>query len=136
MKDHSGLYSVNLWGSDPDHQNDDCHTGECFPFMEAAQGVYDDPSSYFRDADVKEAVFVELDGPFVYMKRRLISISDEQKCIYKREREEKAERREYATQQGMGLGINAYNEAMNQPLDPGDFDDRDMAWLYQGEEAR
>ena len=67
-------FNVNLWGSDPALENDDCWTGEEFDTLAEAQAYFADP---FKDADARFVryhrhctEYFELDGPGVYLVRR------------------------------------------------------------------
>lgn len=114
-----GDYSVNLWGSDPNEENDDCWEGHDFKTEAEARAVFDaaDPITAMaegvpeerRDAFIgeyrRDAVFIEIDGPGVNESRRL-----------RRDRPRRADdgewRREHAMQEGMMGGCEAYNDAM------------------------
>lgn len=104
-----------LWGSDPDAGNDDCHTGDEFDTLEEALKVFENPTehggTYFRRcAGERSTVFIEIDGPDIYKKRRLrpdyIRVDDDEW------------RREIAMQAGMGMGVQAYNDAMGYGYEP------------------
>ena len=97
----SALYSVNFWGSHPDDENDDCYEAEGFATLEEAHAVF---AAEVSDRDV---AYVELDGPDVYDIRK--------NPIHRPRRRDSSDlewRNEFAMQQGMGLGIDAYNDAM------------------------
>lgn len=101
-------FSVNLWGSKP-NTNDDCHTGADYENEVDAQAAYANPaamSPYIKRVVESTAseLWVELVGPGVRVERRLHA-----------GRKAKADdtwRREAAMQAGMGLGIDAYNDEM------------------------
>ena len=108
MSEADKQYSVSYWGSHPDSDNDDCFTGHDFGTRQEAeaffQGPVQDPPNmpgyYYRCV-----AFVEIDGPDVHDVRA--------NPAFRKERiDNSAERSEFAMQQGMGLGIDAYNEAM------------------------
>jgi len=97
-------YSVNLWGSDPAEDNDDCWTGLDFATREEAERAYADPAAHFLASSWTCTVFVELDGPDVHEERRVRP---------DRRRPSDADWiREHATQAGMALGCDGYNDAM------------------------
>jgi len=110
-------YSVNLWCSHPNAGNDDCSTGVDFDTREEAEQVFHakNPIAMLAAASQNPArfassyhniPFIELDGPDVYLVRQINTMP-------KRQRDEDREwRREIAMQAGMGLGVEAYNEAM------------------------
>ena len=102
-------YSVNFWGSDPDAGNDDCDTGIDFATRDEALAAFQDPwphvnAAYFRPEDT---AWFEVDGPDLYDKRP--------NPAYRPRRRDDGDdewRREQAMQAGMGLGVDAYNDAM------------------------
>jgi hypothetical protein len=102
---------VNFWGSDPDEENDDCHTGWDFESREEALSFFNEPERYIFDKKHLQRllgqpfiVFIQIDGPDIHDKRRL-------REDYVREDSGEWER-EIAMQAGMGLGVRAYNDAM------------------------
>lgn len=100
-------YSVNLWESHPDQENDDCSTGESFETLEQAVECMFNLDKHFDMTYYRNTPFVELDGPDVHL-------VVERPGVAKRARQEDRMDgvREHAMQMGMGLGIHAYNEAM------------------------
>lgn len=119
MNDPTKPYTVTLWGSHPDNENDDCWTGDDYATEEAARAIFDaaDPveamaadlpeprRSAFIGEYHSDAVFAQLDGPGVNEVRRL-----------RKDRTRRSDdgewRREIAMQAGMMGGCDAYNEAM------------------------
>lgn len=125
--------SVNLWGSHPDEDNDDCWTGIDFASEAEARAWIASPTcpaawrtgageasflatladvAYFqigRDAD-ERGILVDV----IEVVRH--EAFHEPKAVRRRAREEREEeigwRREQAMQAGMGLGVEAYNDAM------------------------
>jgi hypothetical protein len=94
-------YSVLEWGSDPDAGNDDCYRGDDFATLDEALAAY--------HADFKRDVaWIEIDGPDVHYARKNPS--------YQPYKDNGDDRMEYAMQQGMAFGANAFNEAMGQSL--------------------
>jgi len=103
-------YSVNWWGSHPDADNDDCWTGEDYATLaEAREAFASVPGNRYSPSHT--VAFVELDGPDVYEVRPNPAF-DRARC----EREDRADdqmwKNEIATQAGMGLGVEAYNDYM------------------------
>jgi len=96
-------WEVNLWGSRPG-DNDDCWTGKDFPTEAEARVAYLDPERTFSAVDMRSTVFVELVGPGVSEERRIRKDLPEDDGSYWRW--------EIAVQAGMGLGVEAYNDAM------------------------
>jgi len=100
------MYSVNLWGSDPNEENDDCWTGQDFNTLSEAEAFYDNP---FADAAFAQhfqrcSAFIELDGPNVHKQRpnpgfKPSPVNDDDW------------NREIAMQAGMMGGCDAYNDA-------------------------
>ena len=56
------LYSVNLWGSHPDEDQDDCWTGDEFETKEEALKVFNAPFDHFPRY-YHDSPFVEILGP-------------------------------------------------------------------------
>lgn len=108
MSDESKPYAVNLWGSNPDEGNDDCHTGADFATLDEARAVYTNPWSVFdrRHYEACTAVF-EIDGPDVYDTRDNPEYASSNDDAFNDEW-----RREIAIEAGMCMGIDAYNDAM------------------------
>lgn len=110
MNDPNKPYSVCLWLTHPDQENDDCMTGDDFATEAEARAVMANLSGHFNMVYHRDCAFVELDGPDVH---EVV----ERPGVAKRARKEAAEddaaeRQERAMQAGMGLGIDAYNEEM------------------------
>lgn len=119
---HTKPYSINLWSSHPDDNNDDCNTGVDFDTREEAEKVFRSAEpikalAAIVDAEraengcpsfavyYNETPFIEIDGPDINEVRKLREP--------KKSRDDDGEwRRERAMQAGMGLGIDAYNEEM------------------------
>ena len=116
MSEADKQYSVNYWGSHPDQDNDDCYTGEDFKTKEEAlayfNGEVQDPPNrpgYYYSC----VAFIEIDGLEDSELAELGIERVRKNPNYKPEKDDfSADRSEYAMQQGMGLGIDAYNEAM------------------------
>lgn len=119
------MYEVNLCGAHPDEDDfDDCWTGLEYPTLEEARAVFDaaDPleamaatieggTGNFAAYHRSSTTHVWLSGPDVHEVRELKK---------PRRRRDDAEdwRREQAMQAGMGMGIDAYNDAMGWGAEP------------------
>lgn len=100
-------FSVNLWETHPDQDNDDCSTGEEFASLAEARACMANLDGIFDMAYYRNTPFVELDGPDVY------EVVERPGIVKRARREDRMdERSEHAMQMGMGLGVHAYNEAM------------------------
>jgi len=97
-------YSVNLWGSDPALDNDDCWTGADFATRKEAEVAYKNPTPHFYAGAMGKVVFVELDGPDVNAKRR---VAADRKPV-----RDLTWRNEMAMEAGMLYGCDGYNEVM------------------------
>ena len=93
-------YSADLWMSHKDNGNDDCLTGDDAETLAGAHAVLRSLKANPRFAGQWAYACIEGPDGRVY---------EELNPDYKLELEEVDE--EYAMQQGMGLGIDAYNEA-------------------------
>lgn len=101
-------FSVSLFGSHPDRDNDDCWTGDTFATEAEARACFDDPwapgrfdEAYYSDG----TAFITLDGPGVNEVRANPGYRP-------RRRNDREWQREIAMQAGMMGGCIAYNEAM------------------------
>jgi hypothetical protein len=98
-------YSVTLWGSDPEFENDDCWTGEDFATLAEAEAAFTDPDSAFPSyRGDRDVVFIELDGPYAHKSRRL---RPDRKSPTRDDW-----KREAAMQAGMAFGCDGYNDEM------------------------
>lgn len=109
-------YSVCLWGSHPDLNNDDCWTGDGFETLAEAKqclrAILDNPNGHPLARSCGHWEFVELDGADLHL---IHANPDQETC--KRHRKELARgddewRREIATEAGMLHGCDGYNEVM------------------------
>lgn len=99
-------YAVYHWCSHPDSDNDDCQRGDDFDTLEQAEAAYAAPvAEYF-------VAFIELTGPDGLQRVRANPSYEPKRVARERALDEAAARHEGAMQAGMGLGIEAYNEAM------------------------
>lgn len=91
-------YSVNLWGSHPDSNNDDCCTGWDFETLTEARERFEVERNGY------DLPFVELTGPGVYEVARTKNVVDAR-------RDDRSDwNREIAMEAGMLHGIDAYND--------------------------
>ena len=97
------MYSVELFGSDPAEENDDCWTGQDFPTLEEAEAFYNQPFSDPKYAQFYKncTAFITLIGPEVNKKRKNPDFKPRKPEIDS----------EFARQAGMMGGIDAYNDA-------------------------
>jgi hypothetical protein len=116
-------YSVTIWGSHPDDDNDDCHTGEDFTTIEAASAAYldidgvllaDEPGTTLPRATYYAGwAFAMLEGPNGL---RLIKKNPDQRAVRAHRRELARSDREWqserAMQAGMAFGCDGYNDEM------------------------
>lgn len=102
------IFSVTLWGSHPDADNDDCWTGDDFATETEARACFLDPWAPGRFDEAYHSsgtAFVMLDGPGVNEVRANPGYRP-------RRRNDREWEREIATQAGMMGGCVGYNEAM------------------------
>jgi len=95
-------YVVLSWGSDPKAGNDDCWQGRDFATLEEAL------AEYHGGKFDRGTAWIELDGPDVHYARK--------NPAFQQYRDDGVDRHEYAMQQGMAFGANAFNDAMGQSL--------------------
>ncbi len=103
-------YSVTLWDTHPDKDEDTCSTGDDFATLEEARAVYDKPESHFEGMKTgyySHTPYVMLDGPDVHEVRKRPGIKE-----YNPAQDDREAQREFAMQQGMAFGCDGYNEAM------------------------
>ncbi len=124
-------FSVNLWGSDPAEENDDCWMGIDFDSLETARRVFADPSvldtersvfdplnlglyrGFLKEMGSRSTIFIELcrntrhnnDTDCETLESRRLR-PDQPK------RRDDSWRREVAREEGMLHGVSAYNEVM------------------------
>jgi hypothetical protein len=102
----NNTYAVNLWGSHPDDDNDDCWTGDDFPTLAEAEAVFADPAPSFPFCKMADVAYVELDGPGCHKVRRNPSF------VPTPDEGDEDWRREIAREEGMLNGIDSYNDWM------------------------
>jgi hypothetical protein len=136
---HPYPYHVNLWGSHPDDDNDDCWTGSSFRTLEEAHAAFDDPWRHARTRHLRgwlrsfrSTTYIQLDGPGICEVRMMPDPLDDTKWKARMDRErvledercEAAERRERAMEAGMCMGIDPWGEVMGCAID-NESDDAD-----------
>ena len=101
-------FSVSLFASHPDCDNDDCWTGDSFATEAEARACFDAPwapgcfdEAYYSDS----TAFIMIDGPGINEVRANPGYRP-------RRRNDREWQREIAMQAGMMGGCIAYNEAM------------------------
>lgn len=111
------MYDINLWGSKPG-TNDDCWTGISMASRTDALAAFHDLEGLtsYLEREIQTAkregceLWIEISGPD---EREDRCISHETEAYRARqEAEERAELQQRAMDMGMGLGIDAYNDAM------------------------
>jgi hypothetical protein len=100
-------YSVNHWGSHPDEENDDCHTGEDFDSLdEALKAYHTNPSD-------RSVAWIEIDGLEDSELKKLGISRCRKNPKHRKTRDDDSDwKREQAMQAGMAFGCDGYNEAM------------------------
>ena len=97
-------FTVSLFGSHPDEDNDDCWTGNDYATLTEAEKVFVAPwETFLRDSSV--AYFV-LEGPGIDRQVRANPAFKPSKDY------DSAERSERAMQAGMAFGCDGYNDEM------------------------
>lgn len=114
-------YSVCFYGSHPDLENDDCFYGEDFDTLEEALVCF---QALPHDSSVE---YIELDGAEGPNGENLIRRNPS----FRRYRDDGEWAREHAMQMGMGLGVEAYNDA--QPVTANAHRDRLGGADWRGE---
>ncbi len=105
-------YSVNYYCSHPDAGNDDCETGHCFVTKnEALEAFAKAPYTDYESSGgfIQRIAYIQLDGPDVHEVRKNPEHIPQRKS---RDDFDAEWRREIAMEAGMGLGVDAYNDAM------------------------
>jgi hypothetical protein len=95
-------YRFELWGSHRDAGNDDLITSGEWVSQDQAIADFEETMGkpFWQNRGWQQAVVVAQDGTIVKEIRRTLSKADDDE-----------DDSEFAMQQGMGLGIDAYNEA-------------------------
>jgi hypothetical protein len=97
---------VNLWGSHPSQDNDDCWTGVDFETEEQALRAFANPTVAFSKGSIRDTAYIELEGPNLYKVRKNLDYVPSQRD------DDDDWLRDTAQQLGMGLGVKAYNDAI------------------------
>lgn len=71
MTNTTPVYYVNVYGSNPNQNEDNCWFGIEFNSREAAEAAYANPSSLCTWHKLTEGEYVEIDGPDVHKARPL-----------------------------------------------------------------
>lgn len=98
------MYSVLLWASHPENENDDCITGTDFLSLNDALDCAANLADTFFLSAVAETQYIEIDGPDHYSVRKNPN--------YVARNDDNEWRNEIAHQAGMMGGVDAYNDAM------------------------
>lgn len=118
-EDPPKTFTVNLWGSDPDDENDDCWIGFDFDSEGAARAAFDAPDpiavlaleleeprrARFVAEYRRDAAYIQIDGPGVHEDRKLREPAEQEPVDMEWQNE-------IATQAGMMGGCDAYNDVM------------------------
>jgi len=99
-------FTVSLWSSHPDDDNDDCCTDADFSSLADAHACIADLDAHFDARYFSDVPFVLLDGPGVH------EVTKRPGVRTLRTLPNDAWREEGAMQAGMMGGVDAYNEAM------------------------
>jgi len=104
------LFSVCLWLTHPDQENDDCMTGEDFATEGEARACIINLGGTFDMVYHSDCAFIELDGPNVH---EVIERPGVAKRAKRQARlDYSLERSERAMQAGMAFGCDGYNDTM------------------------
>jgi hypothetical protein len=96
-------YTVELWGSDPALNNDDCHSGQDFDDLAKAEEFYANPFiNPDQYAPSRCVAVITLVGPGVDKQRNNPEFKPDRRVSVDRE---------FAMQAGMMGGVAAYNDA-------------------------
>jgi len=104
-------FAVNLWSAHPDSGEDACSSGDEFSTLKEALAVADDLWSHFSPTFKRNISHIEIDGPDFHEVRTNPDYKPS------RDDDDGEWRREQAMQLGMGLGVDAYNDAMGCSVD-------------------
>lgn len=114
MSETQKPYSVCYWGSHPDEENDDCHTGEFFDSRDEAVAAFKaKPSEVCPCIADWEPAFIEIDGLEDSELAELGIERVRKNPIHRKTKDDDSEwQREQAMQAGMAFGCDGYNEVM------------------------
>ena len=101
------MYAVDLWGSPPEENNDDCWTGADCPTLFEALCLFHSPWGKLTGFDMSKTstAVIVLDGPGVHLVRRNPDFESTVDSL-------DDWRRELAMQNGMAFGCDGYNDTM------------------------
>lgn len=110
-------YTVTLWGSHPDENNDDAWTGGDYATRDEAIAAYRAVCMFPEDGLAEHLAcggwaFVEIDGPDVHEVSKNPDQASVRKHRRQMERDDRDWQRERANEAGMLHGIDAYNDEM------------------------
>ena len=108
MNDPSKPFTVSLWETHPDEDNDDCSTGADFATEAEARAAIANLDAHFNPVYFSTTPYIELDGPGV----NEVTLRPGVKKRAKQQDDDGEWRREQAMEAGMLGGCDAYNEAM------------------------
>jgi hypothetical protein len=112
------VYSLDLYGSNPDLDNDDCWTGKDFATREEVLAALADPWAHFDRAYYSTSTeYLSADGPGLCRLEKNPDFNPSQHKAY-----DEAVKRERAMEAGMLGGCDAYNDAN------GDFVGMALEW--------
>lgn len=102
-------YKVDIYGSDPMLENDDCWTGKEFEGYDQALHCFEFPEEHFKS--LSSCTFIMLESPTgLYSQRRIAPDPKTEEGV------DKEWQRELAREAGMLHGCGAYNDMMGCPL--------------------
>lgn len=108
-------YSVNYWGSHPDADNDDCHTGEDFATLAEAEAAFaaEVPTAHYLRVDTAYVELTVYTGRTIDGAREIDTVKVRQNPDYRPRCDSDDDwRREIAMEAGMLHGVDGYNEVM------------------------
>lgn len=104
-------YTVNEWGSHPYQDNDDCWCGSDHATLADARQELERRLKAPASGDA--TAYVVIEGPDVFEAHPVPTYhTPEARRRREREAQDEAWRRELAMEAGMGLGVDAFNDAM------------------------
>jgi hypothetical protein len=119
-------YSVEYWGSHPDDDNDDCHTGSDHDTIEEARAAFLGPLPTFCEGVTAYVWLVENHENQEGDRRICVTVVEDR--YVKRTKPRRSEdddrewQREQAHQAGMAFGCQGYNDAMGWDAEPYEVD--------------